>query len=41
MAPKLDSVTCIHVGVSQHLVLVCENQLPKAGGATNLKEGTD
>lgn len=40
IVPKLDSVKCVHVGVSQHLVLVRENQLPKAEGTMSLKEGT-
>lgn len=40
MAPKLDSVKCVPVGVSQRLVLVRENQLPKMEGDIKLKEGT-
>lgn len=41
MVPKLDSVKCVHAAVSPHLVLVCENQLPKAEGAVNRTGGTD
>lgn len=40
IVPKLDSVKCVRVGVLQHLVLECENQLPKAEGTMSLKEGT-
>lgn len=38
MIPKLDSVKCVCVGVLQHLVLVSENQLPKAEGDMKLKQ---